>query len=310
MNDPIPEPLRGADVISWAHPVTRVLNALHDKIGAPTRNERDRRPTRQPQPFEVRWDSSLDGGNGGWKIYLPTEHLLTYGGVDVATSDISGATVIQDDNNDDTPWFSLDDIDTSADHIWLVVTITESNGSIASVDAEFAAEEGQAATGERVHNVCVAEVSYSEPEEEGLPAIVEISQSLVGALHLGGAGIGGGGGGGDDEDLSCWRIIEASGVHGFGNQFYCRGTIIVDVSLANTVESFVSQNLYYVALRVPAYAGGGGGETLQGYATLADVRQAQRDPAYTTRLLYQFDEQGNVVVDFRNCPTLQHAEAF
>ncbi len=43
MNDPIPEPLRGADVISWAHPVTRALNALHDKIGAPTRNERDRR---------------------------------------------------------------------------------------------------------------------------------------------------------------------------------------------------------------------------------------------------------------------------
>ncbi len=43
MNDPIPEPLRGADVISWVHPVTRALNALHDKIGAPTRNERDRR---------------------------------------------------------------------------------------------------------------------------------------------------------------------------------------------------------------------------------------------------------------------------
>lgn len=190
MNDPIPEPLSGKHVLDWAVPVTRALNAIGDKVGAKARNERDRRPTRQPQPFEVRWDSSLDGGNGGWKIYLPTEHLLTYGGVDVATSDISGATVIQDDNNDDTPWFSLDDIDTEADHVWLVVTVTESNGSVVSVDAEFAAEEGQAATGERVHNVCVAEVSYSEPEEEGLPAIVEINQSLVGALHLGGAGGG------------------------------------------------------------------------------------------------------------------------
>lgn len=48
MNDPIPEPLRGADVISWAHPVTRALNALHDKIGAPTRNERDRRGSASP----------------------------------------------------------------------------------------------------------------------------------------------------------------------------------------------------------------------------------------------------------------------
>ena len=48
MNDPIPEPLRGADVIPWAHPVTRALNALHDKIGAPTRNERDRRGSASP----------------------------------------------------------------------------------------------------------------------------------------------------------------------------------------------------------------------------------------------------------------------
>lgn len=194
MNDPIPEPLRGADVISWAHPVTRALNALHDKIGAPTRNERDRRTTVAPHPYEVRWDSSLNSGEGGYKIYLPTEHLLSYAGEDVATSDISGATVIQT-NNADTPWFSLDAIDTSADHIWLVVTVTESNGSVVSVDAEFAAGEGQAATGENVVNICIAEVSYEEPEDEGDPAVVTIKQSVAGALHLGGAGGGGGSGG-------------------------------------------------------------------------------------------------------------------
>ena len=189
MNDPIPEPLRGADVISWAHPVTRALNALHDKIGAPTRNERDRRATVAPHPYEVRWDSSLNSGEGGYKIYLPTEHLLSYAGEDIATSDISGATVIQA-NNADTPWYSLDDIDTSADHVWLVVTVAESSGSIVSVDAEFAAEEGQAATGENVVNICIAEVSYEEPENEGDPAVVTIKQSVVGALHLGGAGGG------------------------------------------------------------------------------------------------------------------------
>lgn len=195
MNDPIPEPLSGKHVLDWAVPVTRALNAIGDKIGAPARNERDRRPSRQPLPFEVRWDGSLNNSSGGWKIYLPTEHLLTYGGVDVATSDISGATVIQDDDNNDTPWFSLDDIDTEADHVWLVVTVTESNGSVVSVDAEFAAEEGQAATGENVVNICIAEVSYEEPENEGDPAVVTIKQSVVGALHLGGAGGGGGSGG-------------------------------------------------------------------------------------------------------------------
>ena len=185
MNDPIPEPLSGKHVLDWAVPVTRALNAIGDKIGAPARNERDRRPSRQPLPFEVRWDGSLNNSSGGWKIYLPTEHLLTYGGVDVATSDISGATVIQDDDNNDTPWFSLDDVDTSADHVWLVVTVTESNGSVVSVEAEFAAEEGQEETDEKIYNVCVAEVSYTEPEEDGGTAIVEIKQSLVGALHLG-----------------------------------------------------------------------------------------------------------------------------
>ena len=48
MNDPIPEPLRGADVISWAVPVTRALNALGDKVGATARNERDRRGSASP----------------------------------------------------------------------------------------------------------------------------------------------------------------------------------------------------------------------------------------------------------------------
>lgn len=190
MNDPIPEPLRGADVISWAQPVTRALNALGDKVGATARNERARRASAKPLPFEVRWDATLNNGAGAWKIYLPTEHLLSYGGTCINTSDISGATPIPDANGDDTAWSVLDDIDTSADHVWLVVTIAESSGSIASVDAEFAAEEGQAATGSTVVNICIAEVSYEEPEDEGGTPAVEIKQSVVGALHLGGAGGG------------------------------------------------------------------------------------------------------------------------
>ena len=194
MFDPIPDPISGKSILPWAVPVTRALNAIGDKVGATARNERDRRAANKPLPYEVRWDSSLNSGEGGYKIYLPTEHLLSYAGEDVATSDISGATVIQA-NNIDTPWYSLDDIDTSADHVWLVVTVTESSGSIVSVDAEFTAEEGQSATGENVVNICIAEVSYEEPENEGDPAVVTIKQSVVGALHLGGAGGGGGSGG-------------------------------------------------------------------------------------------------------------------
>ncbi len=59
MNEPIPEPLRGADVLAWAGPVTRVLKSLPDKVGAPFRNERDRRGASSPDM-------------GCWKIVVAT----------------------------------------------------------------------------------------------------------------------------------------------------------------------------------------------------------------------------------------------
>ena len=188
MTDQIPDPLSGQFVIPWATAVTRRLNALGDKAGARARNERNRHASALPHPFEVRWDGSLNDGEGGWKIYLPTEHLLSYKGVDVATSDFTGVSVIQDADENDTPWYSFDDIDTSADHVWLVITVTESGGSGVTVEAGFAADEGEEESGEKIINICVAEISYTEPEEEGSPAVVEAKQSLVGSLHLGGTG--------------------------------------------------------------------------------------------------------------------------
>lgn len=140
--------------------------------------ETPKKTSAEPLPYEVRWDSTLNSGSGGWKIYLPTDHLLSYDGDDIATADIGGATVIKDANNQDTPWYLLDDISSSDDHVWLVLTIDESNGT---VDAEFAAAEGQATTGEKVVNVCIAELDYNS----GPPVTITIKQSVVGALHLG-----------------------------------------------------------------------------------------------------------------------------
>lgn len=208
MTERIPDPIAGQDVLPWAGKVTRRLNALGDKAGATARNERNRRAPQLPQPFEVRWDRELNDGSGGWKIYLPTEHLLSYNGEDISTSNISGISVVQDASDNDTPWFVLDDVDTSADHVWLVVTISESSessagagssgsglnaesgGSVLSVAAAFTAEEGQGQTGEKIINVCVAEISYDAPETEGEQAVVGIRQSLVGSLHLGGNDVG------------------------------------------------------------------------------------------------------------------------
>lgn len=144
-------------------------------------------PEYGPRPFEVRWDPTLDGGDGGWAVYLPTEHLLTYDGVEVATSDISGLTVVQDADGNDTSWYSLDDVEEDAGHVWLVLTVPDSG----PVEAEFAEEEGQAASGEKVVNVCVAEIDRSMSDAAGNPLPV-VRQSLVGALHLGSGGGGGG----------------------------------------------------------------------------------------------------------------------
>lgn len=186
MFDTIPDPISGKSILPWAVPVTRALNAIGDKVGATARNERDRRSSTKPLPFEVRWDATLNDKEGGYKIYLPTEHLLSYAGEDIATSDISGVTPILDTNGDDTAWSVLDDIDTSAAHVWLVIRYTTStvgSGS-AAAEAEFAAAEGQPSSGEEVVNICIAEVDYTAPEQEGETATVEINQSVVGALHL------------------------------------------------------------------------------------------------------------------------------
>ena len=147
---------------------------------------------REPLPFEVRFDATLDSGDGGWKIYLPTEHLLSYDGEDIDTSDIDGVTAIEDANGDATGWYSFDDVDLQAEHVWLVVTITDpaSGSSSPTVEAEFAASEGQASTGEKVVNVCIAEISYTASSQSGDPATIEIKQSVVGALALGGTGSG------------------------------------------------------------------------------------------------------------------------
>ena len=75
MTERIPDPIAGQDVLPWAGKVTRRLNALDDKAGAQSRNER-LHETHLPQPFEVRWDGTLNDWAGGWKIYLPAGDLV------------------------------------------------------------------------------------------------------------------------------------------------------------------------------------------------------------------------------------------
>ena len=146
-------------------------------------------------------------------------------------------------------------------------------------------------------------------------------------------------------DHGCWRIAwgkrgendgveddgedesgETSPVRLFKNQYYSDGEVVHHLNLTDAVEDFVCQgepeegeeyteaDKPYVALVVPATAGdnyGGNNQAepaLEGYATLADMVDAQKDPSTVVFPLYKFSHGGAVIVDFRDCPELQVAE--
>ena len=126
----------------------------------------------KPLPFEVRYDGTLDSGAGGWKIYLPTEHLVQFDGAYL--DPLNDVTPILDGNGDETGWYSFDEITLHDDHVWLV--ISESSGAYT---ASFANAEDQQA----VANICIAEVSY-EAATQSTPETITIKQSVVGAIVM------------------------------------------------------------------------------------------------------------------------------
>ena len=71
-------------------------------------------------------------------------------------------------------------------------------------------------------NVCIAEVSYEAPENEGDTAVVAISQSVVGAVHLGGEGGGGEGGGGGSSTGANGTIYSFEGLYWDSSSYMIR----------------------------------------------------------------------------------------
>lgn len=133
----------------------------------------------KPLPFEVRYDGTLDSGAGGWKVYLPTEHLVQFDGAYL--DPLNDVTPILDANGDETGWYSFDEITLQDDHVWLVVS-----GSSGAYTASFANAEDQQA----VANICIAEVTY-EAATQSTPETITIKQSVVGAIVMssGGGGV-------------------------------------------------------------------------------------------------------------------------
>ena len=131
--------------------------------------------THKPHAWEIRYDSALNDGAGGWKIYLSEEqHVLSYDGGYLTLS--SSTSALADG------WYTMDNVSLSDSHAWLVVTVSKPQSYVIA-SAVISNAPGTAGTGETVYNYCIASLYYVM--SVGGP-LVEIYQSLVGALHLGG----------------------------------------------------------------------------------------------------------------------------
>ena len=181
MHGSIPTPSKGdRPMASWARAVTDVCNSMRT-AGAPgmlqrdgagafgaapvPANQRNRRGTAQPLPYEVAWDDSLDEGDGAWKIYLPNEHLLMVGTDYVIPN---GTKAIPDIEC----WMQLDEIQADSDHVWLNVTINETGPSSAVFEPSDKTDKAAGIVG-----ICIAEIAYDEETSSAT-----VKQSVVGAL--------------------------------------------------------------------------------------------------------------------------------
>ena len=127
-------------------------------------------------PFTVRWSDSA------WVIWLPDPAQLVM--LDGAYTTLGGITAAQ---SLPAGWYTIDGVAANSGKVWLVITVTKSDsGEIVSVAAALSAAEKQAATGETVYNIVVADLS-SETKS--------VKQFVDSAVILGGTSSSGEGGG-------------------------------------------------------------------------------------------------------------------
>ena len=163
--------------------VTKLRRAIAPRsgnTGASAASGRPIDPDKFPPPFTVRWSASANDGAGAWLIWLPgLGNLVALG--DAYISTIGGVAAA---DNLPAGWYTIDDADGQSEEVYLVVTITKSgSGEIVSVDVELSTAEGQAGTGETVHNILVAEMGV-----DAQTGAKRVKQYVDSAVVIGGEG--------------------------------------------------------------------------------------------------------------------------
>lgn len=128
-------------------------------------------------PYAVRFDPSLNSSAGGWKIYLPGDHLLALNGGYIARSDMGDVTSIEDGDGNATDWYALN-IALSASHVYLVFADAGLSSSGSSVSATFKGSSGPGTS------ICIADISYTAPATAGAAPTVDIVQNVIGAISV------------------------------------------------------------------------------------------------------------------------------
>lgn len=140
-------------------------------------NRRDRRGgAAQPQPFEVRFDQTLNDNQGGLKIFLAGDRLVAFDNTYVATSAFSGIAAITGQDG----WYELSGVNLQS-HAAVYLTLTASAApQVALTYAPAAQTEG----GAYVFSICIALFSYT-PATSTAPDACAVTQQTVGALYIG-----------------------------------------------------------------------------------------------------------------------------
>lgn len=309
MTERIPDPIAGQDVLPWAGKVARRLNALDDKAGARSRNER-LHETHLPQPFEVRWDGTLNDWAGGWKIYLPAGDLVVLPkGVTIdPTGDLSALGDGYPDGWYLVPAAALA-VDASGT-LYLNITLGD------SPSAEFSSSASAADENEIAVEICATSVGTN-------PAKHEVDQFVTSAIVLGGAGAAAG-----EEDRGCFRIVERYSdpgqggervlEHSFGNRYFRIGDLVRECYDAPAIETMMTAGNTVAALQIVYTSSGSGvmyAATIVGFADVAAMIAATADRTQQIIPLYKFSTSSSggatsieVDIDFRNAPASQEFE--
>ena len=159
----------------------RAIAPRSGNTGAPAASGRPIDHDKFPPPFTVRWSASAASGAGAWVIWLPDKAQIV-----MLKDEYITPTGVTAEQALPAGWYTIDDATASSDAVWLVVTITKSgSGEIVSVDVELSTAEGQAGTGENVHNILVAEM-----ETDAETSAKRVKQYVDSAVVLGGEGGG------------------------------------------------------------------------------------------------------------------------